>query len=110
MVIELNRNEDFDDLLAKSRAKPIVIFKHSTQCSISTVAYEEFIQFMENAVDVSCGVVFVIENRSLSDRIEATLGVRHASPQAIVVDNGRQTWNASHWAITSSALSKALRG
>ena len=110
MVIELRRNEDLEQLLETSRSNPIVIFKHSTQCPISTSAYEEFLQFTESASDVPCGVVLVIENRSLSNRIETKLGVRHESPQAIVVENGRQKWNASHWSITVDALNKALRG
>jgi bacillithiol system protein YtxJ len=110
VVIELKRDEDFDALLEKSHVKPIVIFKHSTRCPISTVAYEEFRRFMDDAGDLLSGVVLVIENRSLSNRIGAMLGVRHESPQAIVVENGRQRWNASHWAITATALGKALKG
>jgi len=110
MVIEMNRIEDLEQLLEKSRCNPIVIFKHSTQCPVSTSAYEEFLEFTENAGDVLCGIVLVIENRSLSNRIESRLGVRHESPQAIVVENGRQTWNASHWSITADALTKALKG
>ena len=106
----MTRNEDFEQLLEQSRSNPVVIFKHSTQCPISTSAYEEFLQFTEGAADIACGVVLVIEHRSLSNRIESKLGVRHESPQAIVVENGRQTWNASHWSITVDALNKALRG
>ena len=42
----------------------------------------------------------VIEERPLSMEIQDTLGVKHASPQAILVKNGRAEWNASHWKIT----------
>ena len=108
MVIELRHNEDLDQLLERSGTDPVLIFKHSTQCSISIDVYEEFLRFTEAAPDAACGVVLVIENRALSDNIAAKLGVRHESPQAIVVQNGRQTWHAAHWSVTADALVKAM--
>jgi len=110
MVFELRHNEDLEQLLERSKTDPILIFKHSTQCSISTAAYEEFISFMNDAEDVPSGIVLVIENRGISNSIERKLGVRHESPQAIVVEKGRKTWAASHWAITADALNKAIKG
>src|SRR5438105_1985988 len=109
MVVELRRNQDLEQLLDRSTTDPVIIFKHSTQCPISTAAYEEFMQFAA-ASEVPCGLVLVIENRTLSDAIESKLGVLHESPQAIVIQNRHQTWTASHWSITAEALNKALRG
>jgi bacillithiol system protein YtxJ len=110
MVVELRHNKDLEQLLEKSKEDPILIFKHSTQCPVSSAAYDEFLEFTTQASDIPCGVVLVIENRSVSNTIAAQLGVRHESPQAIVVEKGRQKWNASHWAITADALKKALTG
>jgi bacillithiol system protein YtxJ len=109
MVIELQQYEDLEQLLERSNTDPILIFKHSTQCPVSAAAYDEFLEFAKNAANTECGVVLVIENRSISNTIESKLGVRHESPQAIVVEKGRIRWSASHWAITSDALSKAMR-
>ena len=109
MVIELRHNEDLDLLIERSRTDPVLIFKHSTQCPVSTAAYNEFLRFTEEAAGAACGIVLVIEDRSVSDAIESKLGVHHESPQAIVVENGRQTWNASHWSITSDALARAMK-
>ncbi len=108
MVVELRHNEDLEQLLEKSKEDPILIFKHSTQCPVSSAAYDEFMEFTTHAADVACGVVLVIENRPVSNTIASKLGVRHESPQAILVQNGRQKWNASHWAITADALAQAL--
>jgi len=109
MVIELRQHEDLEHLLERSRTDPILIFKHSTQCSVSSAAYEEFLQFESEATEVPCGLVLVIENRRLSNVIEAELGVRHESPQAIVVENRRQTWYASHWSISADVLNQAIK-
>src|SRR6185436_10749147 len=100
MVVELRRNEDLERLLEESKEDPILIFKHSTQCPVSSAAYDEFLEFSSHAGEIRCGVVLVIENRQVSNTVAAKLGVRHESPQVIVVENGRQTWNATHWATT----------
>ena len=108
MVIELRRHEDLDQLIERSSRDPILIFKHSTQCSISSAAYEAFSHFVESESSLTCGVVLVIEDRDISNRIETDLEVPHESPQAIVVRGGRAVWSASHWAITSESLKKAV--
>ena len=109
MVVELRENEDFEQLLERSRTDPVLIFKHSTQCPISAEAYEEFSRFARRAGDIPCGLVLVIENRDVSGAIAARLGIQHESPQAIVVLDGRPVWSASHWSITEDSLSEALR-
>jgi len=109
MVLELRQHRDLEQLLQRSKTDPVLIFKHSTQCSVSDQAYEEFTRFLENAGDLACGVVLVIENRDISNAIAARLGVRHESPQAIVVKDGKPEWNASHWSITMESLAQAIQ-
>ncbi len=109
MIVELQQDRDLEQLLERSLTDPVFIFKHSTQCSISGQAHEEFAQFSEIAGDVPCGVVDVIENRRLSNAIASRFGVPHESPQALLVKDGRVLWHASHWSVTAGALSDALR-
>jgi bacillithiol system protein YtxJ len=70
--------------------------------------YEEFNRFQESSGDVACGLVLVIENREVSNAIASRLGIQHESPQAIVLKDGKPTWNASHWSITTDAMSRAV--
>ncbi len=111
MVIQLRQDRDLEQLLEKSKTNPVLIFKHSTQCSISGQAYDEFREFAESASagELICGVVSVIEDRAVSNSIAERLNVRHESPQVIVIKNGRATWHASHWSITIDSLIAALR-
>jgi bacillithiol system protein YtxJ len=109
MLLELRENQDLEQLIERSRTDPVLIFKHSTQCPISSHVYEEFSRFAASSAGPTCGVLLVIENRALSDIVAARLGVRHESPQAIVIHNGKATWSASHWSITAEALAEALR-
>jgi bacillithiol system protein YtxJ len=108
MIVDLRQDRDLEQLLDRSKTDPVLIFKHSTQCSISAQAYEEFTGFMEGFHSLLCGTVLVIENRALSNAIAARFGVRHESPQALLIKDGRVLWHASHWSITSDSLNEAL--
>ena len=108
MVIELHQERDLEELLERSHKDPVVIFKHSTQCSRSAEAYEEYETFMAGNPGTPCGTVLVIEDRRLSDDLEERFGIRHESPQAIVVSNGSPVWHASHWKVTAQALEEAV--
>ena len=108
MIIDLLQDHDLEQLLDRSKTNPVLIFKHSTQCPISTQAYEEFTDFVEGIDNLVCGSVLVIENRRLSNAIATRFGVRHESPQALLIKDGRVVWHASHWSITSDSLNEAL--
>ena len=108
MLIELHQDRDLEQLLERSKTNPVLIFKHSTHCAISTHVYREFTRFAESFRDLSCGLVLVIEDRDLSDSIEKRFNVRHESPQVIIVQDGRAIWHASHWSITAESVREAL--
>jgi bacillithiol system protein YtxJ len=82
----------------------VVIFKHSLTCPISSAAFDQM-----EAFEGPVSLVEVQKARQLSNEIERRLGVPHESPQVIVVRNGQVVWNASHFRITSEAVSKAVR-
>jgi bacillithiol system protein YtxJ len=93
-----------DQLLARSNDAPVILFKHSTTCPISSAAYE---QMSKVKADVS--LVVVQRAREVSNEIVERTGIRHESPQAIVLRNGQAVWNASHFEITVGAVEQAVR-
>jgi bacillithiol system protein YtxJ len=105
---EIREGHDLEQLLNKSATAPVMIFKHSTQCSVSAGAYEDFAAFIEGTPTLDYGIVCVIESRAISDEIEERFGVRHESPQALLIKDGRVLWHASHWRITPESLKEAL--
>jgi bacillithiol system protein YtxJ len=109
MIVDIQEDRDLEQLLERSKTDPVLIFKHSTQCGISMQAYEEFADFVESAANVVCAAVHVVENRPLSNAISKRFGVRHESPQALLIKDGNVVWHASHWSITSESLRNALR-
>jgi bacillithiol system protein YtxJ len=96
--------EALEQLLTLSNDAPVVLFKHSTTCPISSAAYEQMSKVKE---DVS--LVVVQRARDLSSEIASRTGIRHESPQAIVLRNGQAVWSASHFDITADAVEQAVR-
>ena len=103
-----NQTGDLEDFLLREESG--LIFKHSTRCSISSEAEKEFERFLESHSDVPVYRVLVVENRATSIAVAEKVGVPHASPQAILVQNGVVSWSASHWDITADALARAWSG
>ncbi|MBK6939849.1 MAG: bacillithiol system redox-active protein YtxJ [Planctomycetes bacterium] len=88
----------------------VLLFKHSTACPISAAAYDEYLEFLGGpGRSTRSAVIRVIEERPVSNHAATELGVRHESPQALLVRDGKLVWNASHRAITSKALAQAVR-
>jgi monothiol bacilliredoxin len=54
-------------------------------------------------------MVTVQTHRALSNAIAQKLGVRHETPQALLVRNGRVVWSASHFRVTAAAVDDAIR-
>lgn len=85
-----------------------LLFKHSRSCPISLRAFREYRDWAEANPGEATGWIDVIAGRALSQTAAARTGVRHESPQAILIVGGRAVWNASHGAITRASLSEAV--
>ena len=95
--------------IAESAERPVVLFKHSRHCGISCEALDELHTHLQDAgVNASYKLITVQSHRNVSDEAAKRLGLRHETPQAIVLKDGRPVWNASHFRITADALSRVL--
>ena len=96
-------NQELEQLIARSHDAPVLLFKHSSTCPISATAYKEMTK-----LERDIALVVVQRARDISREIEARTGVRHESPQALVLRNGEAVWTASHWNVTADAVERAL--
>ena len=101
---QITEKDELEQLLARSHATTVVLFKHSTTCPISSAAYKQMSK-VENEVSL----VVVQRARNVSSEIAKRTGIRHESPQAIVLRNGEAVWTASHFDITAGAVEEAVR-
>ena len=96
--------KSLNELITRSHAEPVLIFKHSSTCPISAAAYRQMSRLNENIA-----LVVVQQARDISRAVESQTGVEHESPQAIILRNGKAVWNASHWSVTADAVEQALQ-
>jgi len=92
---------------ALQQSEPFLVFKHSTRCSISSMAKSRF----ERNFDLEGVQAFyldLIAYRSISDQLALDLNVVHQSPQLLLIQNGRCTYHASHNAIDLEAIKSKL--
>ena len=105
----LQQLAQLDQLLAESQARPVLLFKHSFTCGISAEALDQIIDHLNsNDLDVTYAIVTVQTHREVSNEIAARLSVRHQTPQAIVIKDGRAVWSASHFRVNAAEIRKAL--
>ena len=93
-----------EELFERSKEGPVLLFKHSNSCPISARAYGQM-----EGVETPVSIVVVQQSRDLSREIEQRTGVRHETPQALVIRNGRAVWNASHFDVTAQAVEQAVK-
>jgi bacillithiol system protein YtxJ len=108
-LVELSTVEAFDDFVATSSAAPVIVYKHSLTCGTSAAAFEEIEELADELPEgVRLGMVRVQAARGVSNHIAARLGVRHESPQVLVIADGRVVWHASHYRVTAEQIAAAL--
>jgi monothiol bacilliredoxin len=113
-LTQLQRVEEFERLLSESHTRPLLLFKHSFTCGTSAEALDELIEHLNDDV-VAAGlpgpryaIVTVQTHRDVSNAVSTRLGVRHETPQALLIRNGCVVWSASHFHVTAEAMKKAL--
>ena len=109
-VTEMTSMLHLDAALLASKSSPLLLFKHSTTCSISAGAAERLNDYVEALGEKAPRIVFVkvIEAKPISEAVEKRLGVEHESPQMILVKDGKAVWSITHEAITGEAIAEAL--
>ncbi len=96
---EIHDVAELDALLEKSNQQAVVIFKHSTTCPISSGVYNEV-----SKADADINLIVVQHARAVSTAIAEKTGVRHESPQALIIKNGAVVYHASHYDVTAQEV------
>jgi bacillithiol system protein YtxJ len=92
---------EIDDLSNKPHLVGVLIFKHSTRCSVSHFAYKSFLQewHYENE-EFPVYFLDLLKHRELSNEIAKKYQVIHQSPQILFIKNGACVGNASHNSVS----------
>jgi bacillithiol system protein YtxJ len=103
----LDKLEDLEALSSDSHNKPVLIYKHSTRCGVSSMAKKRIEKEwpFEND-EVSIYYLDLIAFRNVSNEIERRFNVQHQSPQLIALYKGKVVNHNSHYAINLEELTK----
>nr|WP_294779461.1 bacillithiol system redox-active protein YtxJ [uncultured Flavobacterium sp.] len=105
---ELTDILQLQEVEAISKEKPVVIFKHSTRCSISRMALKQFERDYDLEGVVDAYFLDLIAHRDISNEIASNFGVYHESPQLILIKDGKAIYNVSHSDIDAEALKSKI--
>lgn len=90
----------------ESQMHPVVIFKHSTRCSISSMALARMERSWKDQESGGTApyLLDLIANRSLSNAVATEFGVQHQSPQVLLISKGECIYDASHYDISFNEI------
>jgi len=105
----LNDIAQLDQIVEESNGQPIVIFKHSTRCSISGTALGRVDRNWKDLSEVVKPYLLdLIAYRDISNEIADRFAIHHESPQLLLINKGECTYVESHLGIDVRDLKEEL--
>jgi bacillithiol system protein YtxJ len=107
--IPLTNMEQLESIQTASNNRPQIIFKHSTTCSISRMAYNRMVEGLEQILPLAdVYYLDLLANRAISNEIANKWEVVHESPQILVIKNGISVYDTSHNMISTGDIKNHL--
>lgn len=102
--------EQLPQIKEDSNKYPVIIYKHSARCGISSVALDRLERAWrpEEIQPADAYFLDLLRHRDVSQAVAQTFSVHHESPQILLINEGKCVYNASHMTISYSALKKQL--
>lgn len=103
--------QQLDHISERSSQVPVLIFKHSTRCSVSFMAklrLESDWDFSNEEIEPY--FLDLIAFRSISAEVAERFAVHHESPQILLIKDGECVLDASHLDITVEEIKEMLDG
>lgn len=103
----LDSEEKVTKIIALSESKPQIILKHSISCPTSAMVKSR----LERSPVIEQADYYLLDlwhNRSVSDLVAHRFGVRHESPQILIIRDGHCVYYESHYGITADAIKSSI--
>ncbi|MES2795525.1 MAG: bacillithiol system redox-active protein YtxJ [Bacteroidota bacterium] len=107
---QLNNIDQIEDIKQESFVAPVLLFKHSTACSISSMAMSRMERNYDQSKvgDLKPYYLDLRSYRDISKKISEEFSVQHESPQAIVISKGEAIYDASHYDISFAEIAEKV--
>lgn len=99
---------ELNEIVDLSTEKPVLLFKHSTRCSVSRMVLKQFESDFDLQDKITPYFLDLLNHRDISNEIANRFHVEHQSPQMIVIKDGKAIYNASHENIDVADLKDFL--
>lgn len=92
------------NLSKEQNISAVLLFKHSTRCSISSMALNRLESKWIDTDTIPAYYLDLLNHRDISNEIENLFSVEHASPQVLLIKNGTCIYHNSHSGISAAAI------
>jgi bacillithiol system protein YtxJ len=108
--IQLKEEGQLNTIKELSDEQTVLIFKHSTRCSISSMALDRLERSWkeEEMANVKPYFLDLLQFKPISNKIASQFGIEHESPQILLIKKGICVYHESHGGISYQAISKNL--
>jgi bacillithiol system protein YtxJ len=109
--IHIVSETQLQEAVARSREESVpavLIYKHSTRCSISLMTRRSLEQTWDLDDNVPVYFLDLISFRTISNKIAEDFGVTHESPQVLLLKNGECIFHTSHGSIAIQPIKEKL--
>ena len=109
--ISLKDAGQLDEIVAESRKRPVLIYKHSTRCNISRAALDRLERKWDATAigEIKRYFLDLLSFREVSNRIAEVFQVEHHSPQILVISGGKSILDLSHFDIDFDQIKTAFK-
>ncbi|MDB2436531.1 bacillithiol system redox-active protein YtxJ [Schleiferiaceae bacterium] len=103
-AIPFEHPQSFEDLAGYlHHTGPVLIYKHSTRCSVSLFAMKRLL-LLDTTQNETWVYIDVVAQRPLSLALAEELNILHESPQLILLSEGNVLAHGSHHQVTETTV------
>jgi bacillithiol system protein YtxJ len=108
--IPLTASNQLAEIKQQSNEQPVLLFKHSTTCSISKTSLNRLERNWkeEEMKGTKAYYLDLLTYRSISNEIAQLFGVEHQSPQVLIIQKGKSVFDRSHFDIDYSTIKNQI--
>lgn len=106
---DISQLQDIKDLSKEQHIDAVLLFKHSTRCSISSMALNRLESKWNDDEQIPAYYLDLLNHRDISNEIADLFSVEHASPQVLLIKNGACIYHNSHNGINAAEILAAAK-
>lgn len=104
----LEAPEQIQQIQQESAAQPVIIYKHSTRCGVSSAVLNRLERSASTFKGAKLYFLDLLKFRLLSNLVAEKFSVPHESPQLLLIANGQVVLDLSHFDIEPAQVGAAL--